>query len=104
MSLLLLKYVKISEWSKLTYVQWLVLAIYTGAFIFNLSAAVLQFGVDLSSTYGSCEVATLICLALYVSTKLVSLISILLPSLLLSSQTKTASLVIYGRESRKFPE
>ncbi|VUC31735.1 unnamed protein product, partial [Clonostachys rosea] len=63
----------IKVWARLPYIVWLVLAIYIDSYLFVFTTALLQHAFGVNSSQHLCEGAILLCLACYVTTKLIYL-------------------------------
>ncbi|KAJ1332070.1 hypothetical protein MN608_05537 [Microdochium nivale] len=71
-SLLTHRVSKTRSWRRLSYIRWLVISQYGGAFIYTLIAAVLQYGYDPNINNRSCSGAAIICVVVYGLIKMVS--------------------------------
>ncbi|KAK3387678.1 hypothetical protein B0H63DRAFT_470687 [Podospora didyma] len=69
-SFLTQRFLAVKVWSRLPFVQWLVFAIYADSFLFVFATAILQFGFGVDHSVSVCEAAILLCLACYVTTKI----------------------------------
>lgn len=69
-SFLTQRFLAVRQWSRLPWVQWLVFAIYLDSFLFVFATAVLQFGFGVDQSISVCQSAILLCLACYVTTKI----------------------------------
>ncbi|KAK3321095.1 hypothetical protein B0T19DRAFT_478259 [Cercophora scortea] len=67
------RFLAVKIWNRLPFVQWLVFAIYADSFLFVFATAILQFGFGVDHSVSICEAAILLCLACYVTTKLIYL-------------------------------
>ncbi|KAK3683573.1 hypothetical protein B0T22DRAFT_519665 [Podospora appendiculata] len=67
------RFLAVKIWSRLPFVQWLVFAIYADSFLFVFATAIIQFGFGVDHSVSICEAAILLCLACYVTTKLIYL-------------------------------
>ncbi|KAK3988127.1 hypothetical protein QBC44DRAFT_351305 [Cladorrhinum sp. PSN332] len=65
------RYLAVKVWSRLPFVQWIVFAIYADSFLFVFATGILQFGFGVGYSMSVCESAILLCLACYVTTKLI---------------------------------
>ncbi|KAK3946166.1 hypothetical protein QBC46DRAFT_275909 [Diplogelasinospora grovesii] len=72
-SFLTQRFLLVRNWRALPFVQWLVFAIYTDSFLFVFAAGILQYGIGIDHSMSLCEAAILLCLACYVTTKLIYL-------------------------------
>ncbi|KAK4186564.1 hypothetical protein QBC35DRAFT_516091 [Podospora australis] len=70
-SFLTQRFLAVKIWSDLPFVQWLVFAIYGDSFLFVFATGILQFGFGVGYSVSVCESAILLCLACYVTTKLI---------------------------------
>ncbi|OJJ47563.1 hypothetical protein ASPZODRAFT_1715704 [Penicilliopsis zonata CBS 506.65] len=61
----------ITNWSRVPLGRWMIFAIYIDSIIYVASTAILEHGVGLDRSRSSCEVAILLCLTSYLSTKLI---------------------------------
>lgn len=57
------------DWSRIPLTRWLTLAIYIDSILFIFTTGILQHGFGLNSSAGVCSAAILLCLACYMSTK-----------------------------------
>ncbi|KAK3950265.1 hypothetical protein QBC32DRAFT_19328 [Pseudoneurospora amorphoporcata] len=69
-SFLTQRFLAVKVWSRLPPVQWMVFAIYADSFLFVFATAILQFGFGVDTSASICESAILLCLACYVTTKI----------------------------------
>jgi len=69
-SFLTQRFLAVKAWNRLPFVQWLVFAIYTDSFLFVFATGILQFGLGVDASITVCESAILLCLACYVTTKI----------------------------------
>lgn len=69
-SFLTQRYLAVKLWSRLPFVQYLVFAIYADSFLFVFATGILQFGFGVGYSVSVCESAILLCLACYVTTKI----------------------------------
>ncbi|KAK0706839.1 hypothetical protein B0T26DRAFT_655751, partial [Lasiosphaeria miniovina] len=72
-SFLTQRFLAVKAWTRLPFVQWLVFAIYSDSFLFVFATAILQFAFGVDHSISVCESAILLCLACYVTTKLIYL-------------------------------
>ncbi|KAH7030607.1 uncharacterized protein B0I36DRAFT_362440 [Microdochium trichocladiopsis] len=55
----------VRSWRRLSYIRWLVILQYAGAFIYILIAGVLQYGYDANRVNAACSGAAIICIVVY---------------------------------------
>lgn len=63
------KCLKVTDWKTLPWIMWLVILTYGFSFIFVVSSSFLQMAFGTDKNFDACSAATIICLGLYVVTK-----------------------------------
>ncbi|KAK4226444.1 hypothetical protein QBC38DRAFT_228773 [Podospora fimiseda] len=82
------RYLAVKIWARLPFVQWIVFAIYADSFLFVFATGILQFGFGVGYSMSVCESAILLCLACYVTTKILIYIFLVEKAFIIRSGTK----------------
>ncbi|KAF7533316.1 hypothetical protein G7054_g7178 [Neopestalotiopsis clavispora] len=66
-----IRFIQIREWRKLPLVGWVIFAIYIDSWLFVAISSVLRWGPGINMDWDMCSAAIFLCLACYLSTKLI---------------------------------
>ncbi|ETS85022.1 hypothetical protein PFICI_03047 [Pestalotiopsis fici W106-1] len=66
-----IRFIQIREWRKLPLVGWVIFAIYIDSWLFVAISSVLRWGPGINMNWDMCSAAIFLCLACYLSTKLI---------------------------------